>query len=104
MHTQLTLLMTMKYMGMKKNDQIVLVSRKITAVFLWLMSNVMQIVCDNITARVQHCDTFKNSLQYEVFLSLKKSLGEEDEVSSFKKKLKGTGRGIRTLKKEGMRG
>ena len=50
----------------------------------------------SIILRVQHCDTFKNSLQYEVFLSLKKSYGEEDEVSSLKKKLKWTGRGIRT--------
>ena len=33
------------------------------------------------------------------FFVSEKSLGEEDEVSSFKKKLKGTGQGIRTLKK-----
>ena len=38
------------------------------------------------------------------FFVSEKSLGEEDEVSSFKKKLKGMGRGIRTLKKRGNEG
>ena len=36
-------------------------------------------------------------------LSLKKSSGEEDKVSRFLKKLTGTGQGIRSLKKVGMK-